>query len=219
MSQPNSSSSKSAQDSLPVNPLHAIYADKQVGECFDFGRYPQGANGEVEPITWRVLQRNADRLLVIAEQGLDCKPYHKARGLFARLFVFACAWTDCSLRLWLNSEFYDKAFNKQERKCILKTSVVNNAGSNTEDCIFLLSVDEAERLFADDAARRAKPTKYAVKNGVYTKGADCCFWWLRSRGNRADHAAGVSIAGGVYSLGVLVNSDGLAVRPALKLAL
>ena len=31
--------------------LRAAYANKQTGERFEFGRYPQGENGEVKPIT------------------------------------------------------------------------------------------------------------------------------------------------------------------------
>ncbi len=87
--------------------------DKQVSDRFEFGRYPQGANGEVEPITWRVLQRNSDSLLVIAEQGLDAKPYNEE---FCDI-----TWADCTLRRWLNGEFFNKAFNEQEQS-LIKTS-------------------------------------------------------------------------------------------------
>ncbi len=207
MSQSNSSSS--AQDSPPVDTLRDIYANKRVGECFDFGRYPQGANSEVKPITWRVLERNADNLLVIAEQGLDCEPYNTD-------FV-SIDWADCTLRRWLNSEFYNKAFNEQERKCIVQTSIVNDAGPKTDDRVFLLSVDEAERLFANDE-RCAYPTEYAVENGVFTYNNGCP-WWLRSRGNYGgDFAAYVFTDGGVCGNGG-VNIDSRAVRPAFKIAL
>ncbi len=206
---------------VPSSPsLRNIYANKRVGECFDFGRYPQGANGEVKPITWQVLQCNADHMLVVAEQGLDCKPYNKpyneASSVFAMLF--GCTWANCTLRRWLNSEFYDKAFNEQERKCILQTSIVNNAGPKTEDRIFLLSVDEARILLSNDNARRTKPTGYASKNGAYTNNS-YCWWWLRSRGSLGDGAAYVGTDGGVWGLGDDVDIGRNAVRPALKLAL
>ncbi len=190
--------------------LHDAYANKRVGECFEFGRYPQGANGEIEPITWRVLQREADHLLVIAEKGLDCKRYNDK--------YCNVTWADCTLRHWLNSEFYDKAFNEQERNCILQTSIVNNVGPKTGDRISLLSVDEAECLFASENARRAEPTKYAAKNGVYTN-EGYCWWWLRSRGNYDSHAANVCTNGGVNDDGNYVNDVDRAVRPAFKIAL
>ncbi|MBQ7529510.1 hypothetical protein IJT10_06370 [bacterium] len=105
--------------------LRAVYEDKQVGDRFEFGRYPQGGNGEEKPITWRVLRRDSDGLLVIAEMGLDAKPYHKRDC--------SITWSDCSLRRWLNDKFYKKAFNDQEQSLIKKTKLANNAGPSTED--------------------------------------------------------------------------------------
>ncbi len=191
-------------------PLRKLYANKRVGECFDFGHYPQGPNGEIEPITWRVLQREADHLLVIAEQGLDCKWYHE-QGCDV-------TWANCNMRHWLNLPFRSMAFDEQERKCILKTSIANNYGQKTDDYIFLFSVDEAGYLFSNDKIRRAKPTEYAVKNGVKpAKG--CCHWWLRSCGAHDDRAAHVSADGSVHFYGERVTYNNRAVRPSLKLAL
>ena len=139
--------------------LREIYKDKQVGDRFDFGRYPQGSSGEIKPITWRVLRRDSESLLVIAEMSLDCKRYNEK--------CVDITWADCTLRDWLNDEFYKKAFNEQERSLIKKTALTNNAGPSTEDYVFLLSVDEARSLFADHNDLMCKPTEYAVKNGAW----------------------------------------------------
>ncbi|MBQ7528584.1 sel1 repeat family protein [bacterium] len=165
------------------------YADKQVGDRFCFGRYPQGPNGEIKPITWRVLRRDSDSLLVIAEMGLDAKPYNEEYK--------PITWADCTLRRWLNDEFYKKAFNEQEQSLIKKTALANNAGLSTEDNVFLLSVDEAESLFANRDDRCCKPTDYAVKNGAWQYNGDNvvykenAWWWLRSRGDISSYAARV----------------------------
>ncbi len=220
-SSPEPTGTPAVAESTASPSLRTSYVDTQVGDYFEFGRYPQDANGEIMPITWRVLQREADHLLAIAEKGLGCKPYNEE--------WCDITWADCTLRRWLNSEFYDKAFNEQERKHILQTSIVNNAGPKTEDYIFLLSVDEAKSLFANDDERRAKPTEYAIKNGVYTNEVQLrsrsfngfCVWWLRSRGGRGDNAAfvgGVS-DGGIGEYGIGVHDVCNAFRPALKLAL
>ncbi len=199
---------KSAASS--ASPLRTIYAEKRVGECFEFGRYPQGANGEIEPITWRILQREKEHLLVIAEKCLDCKPYNAEFRLIA--------WADCTLHRWLNSEFYDKAFNGQEQECILKTSIVNKTGPNTEGYIFLLSIDEARSLFANDIERCAKPTKCTVKNRVFLYDG-YCYWWLRSRGDSDNLAACVNTGGVIYDSGINVSFNHSAVRPVFKIAL
>ena len=62
------------------------------------------------------------------------------------------SWRECSLRRWLNQDFFQEAFSFQERTWILNTRVENpanpkyrtNGGAGTVDKIFLLSIGEAE---------------------------------------------------------------------------
>ena len=201
----------------PLSSLRVSYADKQVGDRFEFGRYPQGANGEVRPITWRILCRDSDSLLVLSDKGLDNKCYHEV-GFWRAIFgTNTTTWYTCTLRAWLNGEFYKKAFNEQEQSLIKKTIIANNAGPSTEDNVFLLSVDEAERLFANDNDRICKPTGYAVKNGVSTDNNGAAWWWLRSRGDYDTSAAYVSDDGDIdYGYVDICNAS---IRPAFKLAI
>lgn len=207
-----------------MDDLRAVYADKRVGERFEFGRCPQGVDGEVKPIVWRVLQREVnpvirrvlkrakDHLLVIAEQGLDSRPYNERFG--------GVTWAACSLRRWLNDEFYLQSFSEEERGLILRTRIANNAGPDTEDRVFLLSVKEAESLFSDDTDRRTVPTDWTVKNGVsWDDDTGCCWWWLRSRGCNHLHASDVDTEGFVIGTGDGTAYTNRAVRPAVKLAL
>ena len=99
------------------------YANAQVGEFLTFGHYPQGPNGEVEPITWRVLKRDSDSLLVISEKCLDAKPYNED--------LCSIIWADCTLRRWLNGEFLEQAFSEQEQSLINTSRLTNNAGQPT----------------------------------------------------------------------------------------
>ncbi len=191
------------------------YAHAQVGELFTFGHYPQGPNGEVEPITWRVLKRDSNSLLVISDKGLDAKPYNE---------VFSdVTWADCTLRHWLNEKFFNRAFSEQEQSLIKTSNVSNNAGPSTADRIFLLSVDEAQNLFADCKAREAKLTEYAIKNHACTEidgpYAGNAWWWLRSHGNDINYAAGVSFDGSINDDGHRVVGDQGCIRPALRLAI
>ncbi|MBQ7502315.1 hypothetical protein IJT93_06320 [bacterium] len=189
--------------------LRAAYANKLVGERFDFGRYPQGPNGEVKPITWRVLRSGSDALLVISEYGLDAGPYNEKR--------VSITWSACTLRRWLNGEFFRKAFSPQEQSLIKVSRLSNKAGRLTEDRVFLLSADESERLFAGNNDRAAEPTVYAVKNGAYARGG-YAWQWLRSRGRSGGCAAYVGADSGVHSFDgrdvVLVSG---CVRPALQI--
>ncbi len=193
-----------------MDELRGGYADKRRGRHFKFGRYPQGSKGEIKPLTWLVLRCGRDHLLAIAESGLDCKPYNEKQC--------SVDWSVCTLRRWLNEVFFIRAFDERERSLILPSRLDGGADSASADRVFLLSLDEAESLFAKDAARRAAPTDFAAANGVYKEGSGACFWWLRSRGDGSGYAACVDCAGGLGGCN-LVFSCGNAVRPALRLAL
>ena len=193
----------------PVGDVVKNYASKQVGDRFEFGHYPQGAKGEIEPIIWRVLKRDNDSLLVISEKGLDAQPYNKK--------WVDIAWSKCTLRTWLNDKFFSSAFNEQEQSLIGISHLTNNAGPSTQDRIFVLSIDEASNLFANDDDRVCEPTDYALKNGAYIhKGTTS--WWLRSRGFGGPIAAYVCRDGFVSAYGYGVTGP-VSVRPAFRLAL
>jgi hypothetical protein len=76
-------------------------------------------------------------------------------------------------------------------------------GPQTDDRVFLLSVSEAEYLFADDLAR--------------TTGF---WWWLRSPGSIPSYASHVSNDGKIFTNGYRVN-DGSShgVRPVMWISL
>lgn len=180
-----------------------------------------------------MLRRDGDSLLVISELALDAKPYNNE---FCDI-----TWSECTLRRWLNGEFLRKAFNESEQSLIKTSRLVNNAGPKTEDRVFLLSINEASGLFANNDDRIAKPTAFAAKNGAYTNAnnawwrlrsrfgltanllpssnANNAWWWLRSRGINCCFAALVGTAGSVDIGGRLVNSASVSVRPALRIVL
>ena len=201
-----------------------------VGDHVWFGAYPQTALGtDKTPIEWLVLDRDGDDVLLLSRYGLDCMPYHDR--------LEATAWSKCSLRTWLNDEFFYSAFTFEERQGVLSAFVDNGAaqgcagwltsgGQNTIDRVFLLSYAEANRYFGltysdGNASSRAAPTDYALTRGAYAAedcttedGAHAGFWWLRSPGY-----AYQSRAAGVYHDGTLdfdaVTYNRACVRPAI----
>ena len=128
----------------------------------------------------------------------------------------------------MNETFYEAAFNSKEQEKILTTTVKaednskygTEAGEDTEDKVFLLSIDEAENLFFSREDRQCKPTEYAVSQGVW-KHEDMgnCNWWLRSPGYNSFLASGVYSNGYAFHLGSNVCYFNLGVRPAMWLNL
>ena len=69
------------------------------------GRWPQSGS-QPEPIQWLVLAEEENALLCLSAAILDCQPYHREGG--------PATWAGCSLRRWLNQDFFFAAFSPEE---------------------------------------------------------------------------------------------------------
>lgn len=173
----------------------AIRKNPKVGNEFYFGT----RSGKL--IWWKVLIVRDGMAFVISREAICDKKYHDNGG--------DITWADCTLRKWLNNEFISEYFTPSEQTRILpcKLKKDNNphyktrCGVPTTDRVFLLSINEANQLFANDQARDIGS-----------------WWWLRSPGRNPDKAAYVYIGGGVGTPGDDVNYN-YGVRPALWLNL
>lgn len=200
----------------------------KVGDTVQFGSYEQDNNTKngAEAIEWLVLDKQDGKLLLLSKDALDTKPYNKKFEMIT--------WETCTLRRWLNNTFYYTAFSEEEQGSIVTTKVKNGGipeygeedGEDTEDKVFLLSVEEILNYFdpdesAEDPARRARVTAYAGARGAYVSGypdyAGSGFWWLRSSGDVSSYAASVFLSGSVECNGYIVDGDNKVVRPALWL--
>ena len=157
-----------------------------------------------------------DKALIISKYGLDAKKYN---GEWQDV-----TWESCTLRKWLNEDFYNQAFSSKAENIILESEVTaednpeygTSAGNSKKDKIFLLSISEAKTYFNSDEDRKCKATEYTIENGIFVNDDDGnCWWWLRSPGNDADRAACVNRLGAVDVYGYFVNSDTGGIRPAL----
>lgn len=209
--------SKEKADSIYEEYKKEKNKNAQVGDYVFFGSYEQDnniSNGK-EDIEWLVLDKQDDRVLVVSKYALDCKPYNEEYE--------DVTWETCTLRGWLNDEFINAAFTEEEKATIPTVTVTADAnpdystdpGNDTEDRVFLLSINEANEYFSSDDERACQPTDYAVANGVWESEFGNCWWWLRSPGNYQYNAAGVYYGGGVDEGGDYVHCAYGAVRPAL----
>ena len=155
-----------------------------------FGSWPQ-ANGTVNPIEWEVLKQDGNKALLIIKA---MKP------LIMRCFDSKSnVWADSEIRRWLNGEFLDAAFTDDEKAAIYETELPD---VGTTDKVFLLSHEEAKKLFKDNKARRVK------------FGRAYRWWWLRSPGDAQRSAEGVNKDGSLPDIRNVSRGDRV-VRPAL----
>lgn len=175
------------------------------GDYIYFGNYYEHT-GHPGFIKWKILKEEDGKLLIISTDVLDHQPYNSEKA--------NVTWETCSLRAWLNDDFINVAFSASEQKYIITTTISNpdnpdygtEGGNDTEDKIFLLSIDEVN-------------TFYPEKNDRYRDS----YWWLRSPGQVSRCAAcigkdGWATSGGYIYNDLLVDSV-LSVRPVMWIQL
>lgn len=187
---------------------------------------------------WRVLDIQNNKALIITEDIIDQRPYHDAYK--------DITWADCALRKYLNGEFYDK-FNETDKSRIIPAVNKNpdnqwygtKGGADTQDNVFLLSLEEVCKYFGDSSAKLQNPGKnqrywFERKDENNSKriarllGKEgSWWWWLRSPGRvnlKAVYIFGTDGNIGIQGNNILKGniSDGKCtggVRPALWLKL
>ena len=127
------------------------------GDTVILGSYEQDndpSNG-AEPIEWEVLGIKDGHTLILSKYALDCKQYNESWA--------DVTWEDCTLRSWLNDDFYNTAFSSSDMERIVNAHNENpdsyeffkpwnfddyvfgaEGGNATNDNVFLLSWKEAE---------------------------------------------------------------------------
>ena len=178
-----------------------------------------------DPIEWKVLSVDVDGVYLLAQRILDLQGYDTSS-------FYESIWADSTLRTWLNTTFYNRAFTDYEKTRINTTHLVNgdnpisgwDGGIDTYDKIFIPSLADAlnKSYFSDSTARKATLTDYSAKlmsSSAYDSG-DYFHWWLRTPGSYYSYEACL-----VYSTGTVYyhcNEEtnvryGNGIRPALKL--
>ena len=173
----------SVENAAQANP----YAANNVGDVVTFGSYD-----------WYIIGKSDNGVTLLMKENLTTKGYNDSYA--------SVTWETCSLRTYLNGEFYNgSGFSDDDRAKIVKTSITNpnnpnygtNGGNATEDYIYLLSIDEAN----------------ALSDTIRANGSG---WWLRSPGSDSHFAAFVNGGGDVLTNGGNLSLN-RGVRPVLNL--
>ena len=191
----------------------------KTGDIISFGKYPLYSNDKTEqPIKWKVIDVKDDKMLIITEKCIEAKMFHEEKG--------PITWENCSLRKWLNNDFFAIAFSKEEQGKILLSELKNEDNGpfnisganvpNTKDKIFILSKQEAYKYFDSDLERQSKVTDHAKDNGadydiLYGNGR----WWLRTTYQQLGIAFAVLFLGRVGEFGYYLNDEDGCIRPTM----
>jgi hypothetical protein len=175
-------STKSSESTEIASNSNLDESSVQIGNIISFGTYEQDgdASNGAEPIEWKVLAIEDNKALLISKYVLDWKQYNEVDE--------EVNWSTCSLRTWLNSDFYTQAFNADESGKIEEISITEE-GIETMDNVFLLNKTELKRYFSTDDERISEPTE-VVKNSandtdnITFENKEGCTYWICSGGTR-----------------------------------
>ena len=178
--------------------LSALFAS----ECFadfqeiEFGRYYQNAGTKnLTPLEWLILDESGENFLLITKQCIEARAFNEQRKKIT--------FEECTLNKWLNGEFFNTAFNAQEREAI-------NQGK-----IFLLTSEQVIKYMPEDSQRQCTPTSYAQNNGVYVNPKGLCAWWTSSQSKNPLQAEYLNSSGAFGSRPHYVDDKVIGVRPAV----
>ena len=212
-------------ESVETSPRYELYS------TVTFGHYEQDNNSKngKEPIEWIVLDVEADgTCLLLSKYALDYKAYNDSNK--------NVTWETCSLRKWMNGEFYNGAFDASEKAKIQLTHNVTPStpkyniygGRDTDDYVFTLTLQEIADSFGvvqyywedwkGDPSLKVQPTRYLSSKGVKTYDGYCC-WWLRTPGPDQTYVVSISGETGEFMWGKVAWKTDRGVRVAIRVRL
>ena len=212
-------------------------ANIHVGQIIEFGRR-----------NWLVLDVDGAYGLIIHETIIENRPFWSRDWEEAHQ---PALWQDSLLREWLNAEFL-YSFSEVERAHIRMTSLENNVNPwkridsyevDTEDKIFILSLEEVLRYFGDSGLLDRFPNgpghtsrwgnmsrsdwgahgngihdSYSGARIAYNAESEASRWWLRTQGRFLMFAQTVVVEyDGFINLSGIASFENIGVRPALWL--
>ena len=188
-----------------------------------YGSFGQNADGTNAPVAWTVLDVENGYALVVSEYILEV-------GAFSSEGVIQ--WENSDIRTWLNGDFYNTAFNDEEKSKIAAFEIENadnrehktDGGHDTTDRLFLLSAEDIEDYFTE-LPLTASATPYVYEKGIAASSTDTDIYWTRTpgcmegTGGEPGYVATVSNLGNLSLYGNDSTFENIGIRPAMWIAL
>ena len=171
-----------------------------------FGNY----NGK--PLVWRVLNVDGNDAYLVTDDVICKKPYNNVEE--------EITWKDCSLRKWLNDDFYNSTFSDEEKSIILPKTVKNGnkffdiTQPDTTDTVTLLSLEDVTNPEYGFLNAYFVPE---VSRVVPDSDGDGLLWWTRSSGLSLNGVTTVTHNGALVEEGYSVENIDVCVRPAIHI--
>ena len=181
-----------------------------------FGKYFQDNSDKLFPIEWIVLEEKEGYSLLLTKKIV-------ASMGWVNVGKNNVTWAESDLRKWLNKNFYETAFSREEKNNMALFNAVQlknprydtPEGESTIDNVSILSYQELVKLMPTDLERKTQPTDYAIKQGCYLNPEGDSAWWLRSPGPAANIPEHLASWGNLGARTHYVDDVMIGVRPVI----
>lgn len=185
-----------------------------------YGMYPQTADGDIEPVLWRVLGVKNGQALLLAEYVLDAEPIiicDDKKMQEAHSYRRITTFEECDLYPWLSDVMAVNMFTPDELAAL----------DWSRGKVFILNSDEfinvdygfTRTIYGEGdvpvlRCRKTLPTAYAKKKGnIYTESGGCTYWVDNVKG-KLDYKMGIVGFNGHMSYGAYHRTN-IGIRPAV----
>lgn len=215
------------------------YNKKDGYQYIQLGEFPQGADGAIKPILWRILSVDDTMAYLLSEYILFNNRVHPDDKAY---IAFNAAFNQTEMFTLLNGPFDGNPIPKAEqaelkakerlgRVHIAETSFKDEAFSETEQAmlvtdeelgtVFLVTAEDLknrEMGFASSKDRKAFGTEYAVENGLFVYQNGSSPYWTRSQSQSYAYGTRCTkVEGDLGYIRCVVMNEGC--RPAVRLLL
>ncbi len=182
-----------AELNAEIQRLRSKVSATKVGKTVTFGSYIQNGSSP-EPIEWILLWKNGPMAVLLSKNILDSHEYNDLTELYKERNKYVetagCGpdlsnklrWDTCSLRAWLNGEFYNTCFTEAEKSIITNSYTTSKYGRTltvtTYDKVVVPSHQEMDGKFFKKKYMKAKLTSFAIRRGAGGK-KKIGYWWTR----------------------------------------
>ena len=152
----------------------------KVGERVQFGRFYRDINKKLEPLEWIIIQvnKNTGTIVLMSHYGLHGMQYSTKINTNKD----STDYESSKVREWLTTEFYDIAFNSDE-KLSISPFRLNEYG--VEDMVYIPSVHQMDSWKINGVNiedLKVMPTVYARGDGIYLYSDQKGYgYWLRTK--------------------------------------
>ncbi|MBR6809853.1 MAG: hypothetical protein IKM64_06175 [Clostridia bacterium] len=196
------------------------YIKGQGYKFVQFGTYPYDRKGNVEPVLWRVLELQDERMLLLSEYVIDMQQviFESDKKIIEdHSYRRITDYVESDLYLWMNTVALDTLLGDS----VMRNALIEEPGGGK----FFIMTDEQfmnpaygfpPAKMGEHPARTASPTPYAKSRGVYEHSNGKSPYWVNFVKHETDYKLQIVGYDGHMSMGAYTRTN-IGLRPSVRL--